>query len=463
MRFNVPSLPCLVLPVETKARELHAKFYLACVAAERGFTVVLGRSVELKNRVPWLPVGSIYFDKSLDIRRVERFRAYRNLGLRVVSACEEGLVFINPEEYLKRRIHPKSLEHTECFFAWGGYQASIITQHVPQYANRVYEVGNPRIDLLSHPLRNIFDKSTRAIQAKYPNLILINTNFSFCNNKEGPGSFRQGMELSGRMKSNKEREFFQGWHQHKKKIFDAFVEMVPHLSERLDANIVIRPHPCEDHKTWQKISQGLKNVAVVYDDSVIPWLRAAKMILHNGCTTGLEGYLLGRAVVSFQPVMSDFDMQLPNAVSLSVSNLDDLVDCAGKALRDEPLAVGLDAEKTASRYIHNAPGKSSDAIVDILLKHRVNPMPLPLHLRLICPLRRLFWRSRAKFEQLTSAQLQKFPELTISEVKILLSGFQEITGRFQNLNITESWPGCVILLNQKQSTTAHGASNQIKR
>ena len=57
----------LILPCETRNRELDAKVLLACVAAERGFRVFVGAKREINIQAARLP-RSIYFQKSLSKR-----------------------------------------------------------------------------------------------------------------------------------------------------------------------------------------------------------------------------------------------------------------------------------------------------------------------------------------------------------------------------------------------------------
>ena len=49
--------PWLIIPIETKVRELDAKTYLACAAAEAGFRVLLGDQNALMKRLASLPRG----------------------------------------------------------------------------------------------------------------------------------------------------------------------------------------------------------------------------------------------------------------------------------------------------------------------------------------------------------------------------------------------------------------------
>ena len=76
--------PWLILPVETKARELDAKTYVACAAAEAGFNVMLGDQNGLLRRLARLPRG-IYLDKSIAPLKIAPFMRLKRLGFRVMA------------------------------------------------------------------------------------------------------------------------------------------------------------------------------------------------------------------------------------------------------------------------------------------------------------------------------------------------------------------------------------------
>ena len=46
---------------------------------------------------------------------------------------------------------------------------------------------------------------------------------------------------------------------------------------------------------------SFKNVVVTRDESVLPWIRAAELVVHSNCTTGIEAVLAGRPVLNLLP------------------------------------------------------------------------------------------------------------------------------------------------------------------
>ena len=73
----------LIIPMESQVRELDPKLLLACVAAERGFTVFLGSKTEVGLRIASFP-RSIYLGKSMTGRSVKMFGILKDLGHDIV-------------------------------------------------------------------------------------------------------------------------------------------------------------------------------------------------------------------------------------------------------------------------------------------------------------------------------------------------------------------------------------------
>ena len=103
--------PWLILPIETKARELDAKTYTACAAAEAGFNVMLGEQNGLLRRLARLPRG-FYLDKSIAPLKVAPFERLKKLGFRVMAWCEEGLVYRDRDAYLHERVASEGLRRS---------------------------------------------------------------------------------------------------------------------------------------------------------------------------------------------------------------------------------------------------------------------------------------------------------------------------------------------------------------
>ncbi len=311
----------LLIPVENQVRELDPKLLLACIAARRGFSSIVGSRREMEFNIDSYP-RSIFLSKSMTIRSLIFFRVAREFGHEIVTWDEEALVHLPPETYFSRRLHPKAIRHVSHLFAWGPDNVELWKQypHLP-HDLPIHSVGNPRADMLRPEMQPFYEDEVQALRNRYGRFILINTNFNHVN------AFGPDMNLFqpvkkpgetarfGRAARGMSREYAQGLWNHKRAVFKDFQQLIPELDQAFpDVNIVIRPHPTERHDVYHEIAARCSRVHVTNEGNVVPWLMATEAVLHNGCTTGLEAFVLGVPAISYRATANeDFDNGLLSA------------------------------------------------------------------------------------------------------------------------------------------------------
>lgn len=323
----------LTLPVEIFNREFDAKVLLSCFATERGFSVILGAKREINLNLASLP-KSIYLPLNLHNRNQITAQLLTRLGHTLVGADEEAIVYCSPEVYVKEKLGTVVFPQPQLFLAWGPENARIWKMQHNYNGMPIHITGNPRVDLLRPELRPYWTKHVESIHEKFGKIILINTNFGKLNNfRPNKGDEKKTLDRA-RISPSDVDEFDLGMARHRLALFQHFQEMVGQMAAAFPAHtILIRPHPSESHETWKQAANGHGNVQVHIEGHVIPWLMAADAIIHNSCTTGLEGYLLERPVFSYQPIVSDrFDKQLPNTVSRQATSPRELIELVNTAL-----------------------------------------------------------------------------------------------------------------------------------
>lgn len=432
----------LVLPIETKAREFHAKTFLAAAVAERGIDVVLGEQNALVAQRAQLP-RALYIDKSVARTKEAHFRALRDAGSLVAAWCEEGLVYRDRAAYLRERVHAPSLALAARFYAWGPVQGAHIREYLPAEAAKVIETGNPRLDLLRPELRSLYTSEVEALGRRLGPYILVNTNFSRFNHHLGHDWWIEALKRRGTLTTPEQEAFYFGWRDFLGRIHHAFVDLLPRLATAFpDHLIVVRPHPSENHAPWHEAALPLRNVEVHHEGPVVPWLLGAETVIHNSCTTGLEAYLLGRPVAAYRPARSEiYDSELPNAVSHNAGTAGDLADLVrgliarpraadgaeGAALAhlaglEGPLAVDALATDIAALDLPESGFAAGPAAVAGRQVARLATAARPMA-------RRLLKGGRA------SAYVdQKFPGIDLTEVRAALAGIQAATGRFAEVH-----------------------------
>ena len=335
--------PTLLIPVENQVRELDPKLLLACIAAKRGFTSIIGSRREMEMSIDKFP-RSIYLSKSMTIRSLLFFRLAHRLGHEIITWDEEALVHLPPETYFSRRLDPAAIKFVSHLFAWGDDNAELWRQYpdLPR-ETPIHVTGNPRSDLLRSDLRVFYDDACQAIRARYGDFILVNTNFNHVNAfgpdlnlfqpPTGPGE----KPRFGRAARGMSRSYAEGLRDHKLAVFDSFKQMIPALEAAFpNYTIVVRPHPTEKHDAYHEIAERCQRVEVTNDGNVVPWLMAAKALVHNGCTTGVEAYVMGLPAVSYRMAVDErYDngfYRLPNLISHQAFTQAELIEMLGKIL-----------------------------------------------------------------------------------------------------------------------------------
>ena len=371
----------LILPVENLVRELDAKLLLACAAAERGFTSILGYRTQLDFRIAGLP-RSIYVSKSMTPKSAKMFRILRRLGHEVAVGDEEALVYFSPEIYHARRMSPQTLPLVSMLLAWGDDNVELWRKYPDYRGTPIHAVGNPRVDLLRPELAGFFEEDVRRIRERFGHFVLINSNFGMVNaflgtfnvfrNSAEPGTAARGMSL----------EFARGYAAHKSALFRAFQAALPDLAAAHPGfAFVVRPHPVERREPWLDAASALPNVHVVHEGNVVSWLRAASGLIHNGCTTAVEAAVVGTPAITYRPVRTAaYDLELPNGLGHEAATPEELCAIAGEVLRGELGCVSGAGPRRLDEYLTARDGAlAADRIVEVLARREAvrNGLPRP--------------------------------------------------------------------------------------
>ena len=444
----------LTLPVEILNREFDAKVLLACFAAERGFTVIIGSKREIHLKVGSLP-RSIYLAINLSDRNITIDELLNKLGHTIAGGDEEGVVYTAPEVYIKEKVGPVVFKKPELFFAWGPENAHNWKNYSGYTGAPIHVTGNPRIDLLRPELRSFWSDGVRDIRDRFGHFILVNSNFQKLNNyREGKGLERQTLENAKIDPSSVDASEL-GMANHRHTLFQNFQEMVAAVAKaHPERSIVIRPQPSERKETWLQATADCSNVHVVFEGTVVPWLLAADVVIHNSCTTGMESYLLGVPVVAYRPVTSEqFDKKLPNNLSHQAFDLEGLLTLiesltAGKLSPDPD--VSRAQKQLLERHVAAVDGTlAAERIVTVLenFDNEWSNEPAPrissyLMGKLEAATRRYKREYNARFHRKQANRSERFrylrhifPEIELGEVESRVDRLRKTLNRFSKVRV----------------------------
>jgi surface carbohydrate biosynthesis protein len=349
--------PVLLIPVENQVRELDAKLLLACVAAKRDLGSIIGPKRKIENHIASFPRG-IFLSKSLRIVKRKFFPIARLLGHEIVAWDEEALVHLPAEIYFSRRLSPVGMEHVSHLFAWGQDNAELWRQY-PELPPGIpiHITGNPRVDLLRPDMQAYYSAEADQIRKNYGDFILINTNFNHVNAFYPTQNLFQPVKAPweevklGQAARGMDREYAEGFRDHKQAVFEDFQKLIPELEQAFpEHTIVVRPHPTENQDIYHEIAVRCRRIRVTNEGNVVPWLMAARVLIHNGCTTGVEAFVMRVPAVSYRKTVNDFYddgfYRLPNRLSYQCFDFEELRTTLRRILDGELGAADGDERKT---------------------------------------------------------------------------------------------------------------------
>lgn len=431
----------IYIPIETKVREFDGKLWLALNLAKEGHKVAIGeksRKLAADKLQPdvHLDVGTTYSDSYKEI-----LSKISEMGCKIGVLDTEGGVFQSKDDYFNRLISEEILELVDILFAWGEVPARPIKEKTSYPAEQIYVTGNPRFDVLHPELRGIYSESAAALTDRFGEFILFNTNFSNANH------FDQKKRKEILEKRNIESTVEKM--EYERKLIDRFLKTIDSLSETHPRHtIVIRPHPSENHEFYRKQFADDHSIVVEHSGDVRAWIYAADCVIHNSCTTGIEAAMLNKPVIAYEPDLEAASYQrppLPNAVSTSVRTEDELLDQVQIYIsQSKPYEMSPSQISELHKYFANVEELAAPKIVEAIseldgLENEKKSPDIPLNRRLelwtknqpIAP----FIKKIQNISKKSSYSSQKFPGLTIDEVRSRIRDFEDQVGTM-NLEVS---------------------------
>lgn len=445
-------IPSLLIPVENQVRELDAKLFLGYLAARRGFPVIFGWKTAMENAMYRFPRG-IYLAKSFAPQNLKMLKLIKGLGHTIVAWDEEGLIHYPPDVYWGRRITPAILRYLDHLIAWGDDYVDLLESYRKPFPVPIHNLGNPRGDFLRPELHAYFQNQVKALRDQYGRFILVNTNFPSVNSFDPELQLAQLDSKSQTLTMAKGSQgmpegFAKGRFEYKHRLFLAFQDMVRDLSITFpDTTILVRPHPSESFTPWLELAKDSANIVVKNEGNVLPWILASSVLVHNGCTTGVEGYALGKPVLVFQPLpYQEFESNLPNQLSVRCDSLTDLITALTVHIHQASSFIPENPQTKLSPYLTAMDGPlASERIVNFLLTIAQTPShrkpSLWLYGQSLYKSLLRDWKKRRQQKQGTlrysqAFQEQRFPELQAADLQMLLERFQAITNMPGLISVT---------------------------
>ena len=446
---------------EGQARELNARIHFCIEAAKNGHMAYFGHKVNVYPLMPKVEKG-IFFHKSVQLRKYDLIKKYKDLGHFNASIDEEGLMRINEKIYFGYRLSKKALDELDVFFSWGDDHRKSIINYYPDLAGKVYSAGNSRIDILKNINKN--DDKVSELKSKYGDFLLFATKFprrNGMNVRKNSYAYTAKLNLKKYLGDSLDMSKTvyesltknQEWERDNMYGFmDAIEECAKHFS---DKKIIVRPHPVEDLNVWYKFIDKIKldNVIIENDgNSIIPWILAAEKIISHNCTTAVESAFVGVKTINYTPYPHDeFEYQLPIICSDNPRNIDELkkVITKNEVFDFDKKQVEYYVKNSGTKSFYDFSMETIEKMVDSRIFSKKNKIMNRFNF-IFAKIFRILKMNYGLFFLLGRKRRiyfsQKFKGFNIKYVRKIIKSFSA-----QNdVDVVEAWPG-VYLITKKLS------------
>lgn len=431
----------LIIPIEVQVRELLGRLLVGAIAAERGFKVLIGHDRTIRRLARFLPKG-ILFDKSLGMEGDKKVRNYHRFGYTICALDEESTGFLsNPELYLSLRLSDDTLTKSHRWFCHSDRLRNQVEQFYPDHVEKFVTTGLPRTDVWRSNNLVMFNPEVERLKAEHGNYILFCSNFgTIIHARKGAFLDRQYNRM-GKVKPEmlnyRERIEHEGAQN-----LAAFIEMFPKLNEWYpDHKLIIRPHPSEDRQFWIDVAQGLENAEIHDSGIATPWILASQMLVHHGCTTGIEAELMGKPHVMYAPIPDvHHDTPIMESFAPIAKDIDTFENVLGDILQ-RGVSYAKDRTSLEQHFASLEGRQVSRKIVDEFEKLNSSGGSLPSWLGLMRFSPRQLAADYGPRSRAASAySKQKWQGTSVEELNRMLAIMRKQNNLNSNLQVTEIFP-----------------------
>ena len=290
----------IIFTIELADRELLAKTWLAMEMVKRGFRVYIGsfRAVhEIRNKIK----SCVFFHKSSYKRRALQYK--RQMGAVIAVMDEEAGIAIphsDLDEFCRFRYGLITKEAYDYIFTIGDDYTRRLLAMPNLEGVKVISTGWPRIDLWREEYSGIHARKVAEIRERHGDYWLFVSSFGFTS--------RSGMEAQLKSAHADKSGYSEKWALSVRNVYQAlnnYIDLLRQLAEDTRRKIIIRPHTSESIDEWKELFAAYKNVEVIREGDISPWLLAASGVITYRSTVNVQAAFNGIPTVQYK--INDID------------------------------------------------------------------------------------------------------------------------------------------------------------
>lgn len=357
----------LFVPIEVKHREFLSKLLLSSFAIKAGFRVYIGSKISIYRLIKKkTKKGGIFFYKA-GLKLDPLVELKKKCDHFVTLDQEMGTVKKDYAKVARSRIWPGTEKYIDGYYVIGKYGYEVSCKIFPEMKNSIRCTGWPRVDLWRKENDYLFKENTESIIRKHGNFMLFSSDFGYNSRK----IIDERLEVYRHSKWKSKRDQLSSEIERSDKTFkefNYFKELLKNYDKSSDCpQIIIRPHPLEDIEAWFDFSKGLKNIKVIYEGEITPWINASSGVIHRGCTSAIQAHMRGLPTGYFVTDNAKID-ETPYNISQHLFTLDQLIQFCKSSIKNKDMKlIKYHDEFNEMIYVDNNK-LASELIVDDLVK-----------------------------------------------------------------------------------------------
>ena len=331
----------IYLPIEIKVRELTSFILLSLFAVEKNYRIYLGSKPAIRELIEkkknksgiFIFKGGMETEDILKIKnKVDKFII---LDQEISPSC------IDFKKEMRRRIWPGSEEFIDRYYLLGqrAYDAGV--EVLSKLKDKIVNTGWPSIDLSRDNLRFFYSEKVKEIKNKFGDFILFSSAFSYNSKKKIDDVYQFSKKHEWQsVRDSLEEDMI--WAEYTLLEFNKNIELLREIDKNPDCpQIIVRPHPSEDHQEWEKIAKTFNRIKVIFDGEISPWIYAARGLLHRGCASSIQAYMAGIPIG--YPLLSQHTIKkaLPYEISEHLFSSKEVIEFCKKNIDKPPVSPKL--------------------------------------------------------------------------------------------------------------------------
>ena len=357
----------IYLPVEIKVRELNSHVLLSKFASKLGMRFYIGSKDAIKRLLKrkndkagvFIVKGGMEIPEILEIKKkVQKF---------IILDQEISPATTDFKKEIRRRVWPGSEKFIDNYYSIGQRAYEAGDNVFKNLSMNIIKTGWPRIDLLRSEFRILYKTKIEKIKKKYGNFILFSSDFGY-------NSIKKKKDLFKWMENSKWESVRSDLENEMKWALSTLNEFKNHIDffKKLDNDsscpqIIIRPHPAEDHEEWYKLTKSFKNIKIIYEGEIEPWIYASSGLLHRGCMSTINAYMAGIPTAYLILQKDNVKKALPYELSEHFNNTKEVVEFCKRNIDRKPIPH-KDYSKAFKEYIHIEKKYASEIILEDISK-----------------------------------------------------------------------------------------------